>query len=227
MATLWVFPVCLLLVAPICPQSPPQSPPQDARLSRYRITLPEGWRQLTPDEARTLRPKLPIDMHKLWPGALDRFGQVDKWLAGSFDGRCLTVAQQEGEPSLDAEALAIIRSWVEQRGTYVSGKQATVGLNNHPVLEVVTRIQPEHWTKPMQALEIYAPTGGRLIIFEFRAYEDDFVTALPQFRQALGTLVFAREPEGPPKLSDRLQNAAIVGAIVGLVLLVLYKWSRN
>ena len=224
MAILWVLPICLLLVAPVCPQGSPQ----DARPSRYRITLPEGWRRLTPDEARTLQPKLPADLREMVvPGTLDRFGQVDKWLASSFDGRCLTIAQMEGEPSLDAEALATIRSRVEQRGLYVSGRQATVGLNNHPVLEVVTRMQPGHWTKPMQALEIYAPTGGRLIIFEFRAYEDDFATALPQFRQALQTLVFAREPEGPPKLSDRLQNAAIVGAIVGLVLLVLYKWSRN
>ena len=216
MATLWVLPVCLLLATSICSQD------------RYRFTLPDGWRQLTPGESRTLRPKLPGDLREMvLPGVLDRFGQVDKWLAGSFDGRCLTVGLKEGEPPLDAEALATIRSWVEERGTYVSGTLATVGPNNHPVLEVVTRTQPEHETKPMQALEIYAPTGGRLIIFMFRAYEDDFATALPQFRQALQTLVFAREPEGPPKLSDRLQNAAIVGAIVGLVLLVLYKWSRN
>jgi len=237
MATFWVLPVCLLLdsVCPLSPQDSPRSSPQDpaqnlrqdARPSRYGITLPEGWRQLTPDEARTLRPKLPADMHELRPGVLDRFGQVDKWLGGSFDGRCLTVAQMKGEPSLDAEALATIRSRVEERGTYVSGKVAAVGPNNHPVLEVVIRIQPEHSTKAMQALEIYAPTGGRMIILEFRAYEDDFATALPLFRKALGTLIFAREPKGPPKLSDRLQNAAIVGAIVGLILLVLYKWSRN
>lgn len=216
MATLWVLPVCLLLATSICAQD------------RYRLTLPEGWRQLTPGEARTLRPKLPRDLREMvLPGVLDRFGQVDKWLAGSFDGRCLTVGLKAGEPPLDAEALATIRSWVEERGIYVSGTLATVGPNNHPVLEVVTRTQPEHGTKPMQALEIYAPTGGRLIIFMFRAYEDDFATALPLFRQALGTLIFAREAEGPPELSDRLQNAAIVGAIVGLVLLVLYKWSRN
>jgi hypothetical protein len=80
---------------------------------------------------------------------------------------------------------------------------------------------------PMQALEIYAPTGGRLIIFQFRANADDFAAALPQFRKAIATLEFAREPEGPAKLSDRLQNAAIVGAVVGLLLLVLYKWSRR
>ncbi len=49
----------------------------------------------------------------------------------------------------------------------------------------------------------------------------------PQFRQILGTLIFAREAKGPTNLSDRLQNAAIVGAIVGLILLVLYKWSRS
>jgi hypothetical protein len=209
-----VLSVCLLLGVSVCAQ--------DARLSRYRITLPEGWRQLTPAEVRILRPKLPADLREMvLPGTLDRFGPVDSWLKDGFDGRCLTVVEKEGEPPLDAEGLATIRSWVEARGTYVSGKLATVGPNHHPVLEVVSRIPPT------RALEVYAPTGGRVIIFQFRANEDDFAAALPLFRQALETLVFARKPDGPPKLSDRLQNAAIVGAIVGLVLLVLYKWSRK
>ncbi|MHC4897488.1 MAG: hypothetical protein ACYTGW_10315 [Planctomycetota bacterium] len=170
------------------------------------------------------------------PGTVDLFGRVDEWLRGKFDGRCLTVLQREGEPALDAAALLEISSWLEQRTAdsesgceyaYVSGRQATVGAASHPVLEVVTRIQPGDGTKPMRALEVYAPTGGHTVILQFRAYEDDFATALPQFRQVLGTLVFAREPKGPANLSDRLQNAAIVGAIVGLVLLVLYKWSRS
>ncbi len=210
MATLWVLPVCLLLSASLRPQD------------RYSISLPEGWRRLTPDEVRILRPKLPSDLREMvLPGTLDRFGPVDKWLSAGFDGRCLTVAEKEGEPPVDAEGLARIRSWVEAHGTYVSGKQATVGPNGHPVLEVVSRRPPDRF------LEVYAPTGGRLIIFQFRAHEEDFAAALPLFRKALGTLVFAREPKGAPKLSDRLQNAAIVGAIVGVVLLVLYKWSRK
>jgi hypothetical protein len=168
------------------------------------------------------------------PGTLDRYGRVDEWLRTEFDGRCLTVGFQEGELGLDAAALAEIRSWVEgRRGVagfkyaYISGKQATVGQANHPVLEVVVSIQPGDGTRPLQALEIYAPTGGNTVIFELRAYQSDFARALPQFRQFLGTLVFAREAAGPAQLSDRLQNAAIVGAIVGLILLVLYKWSRS
>lgn len=210
---------CLCVLLPVVPVNG-----QD----RYRMAMPDGWRRLTPDEVRALRPELPADLREMVvPGTFDRFGRVDRWLAGNFDGRCLTVAHREGEPSLDAKALARIRSRVEERGVYVSGKQASLGPNEHPVLEVVSRTRPEPGSRPMQALEIYAPTGGRVIIFEFRAYEDDFADALPLFREALATLVFAREPEGPSKLSDRLQNAAIVGAIVGLVLLVLYKWSRS
>ena len=232
-----LLPVCLLLVAPVCPQDSRSSSPDGPKISdgRYECTLPRGWRQLTPDEARTLRPKLPRDLRDPpWPGVVDRCGAVDKWLRGEFDGRCLTVGHKEGEHALDTEALAEIRSVVEGRSaeggftySYVSGKQAAVGQANHPVLEVVTRIQPSDGTRPMQALEVYAPTGGNTVIFELRAYEGDFARALPQFRQVLGTLIFAREAKGPTNLSDRLQNAAIVGAIVGLVLLVLYKWSRS
>lgn len=214
MAPLTVLLASLLLAAGVCAQ--------EERPSRYRIQLPEGWRQMTPGEVRTLRSKLPPDLREMVkPDVLDRFGPVERWLKEGFDGRALTVGQQEGEPALDEEGLAAIRSRVEERGTYVSGKLTKVGLKDHPALEVVRQISS------MQALEIYAPTGGALIVFQFRANVDDFNAALPQFRRAIATLEFAREPKGPAKLSDRLQNAAIVGAIVGLVLLVLYKWSRK
>ena len=231
---------CLLLAATVCPQESRSSRPSAAgqviHRGRYDFVAPSGWRQLTPMEARTLQPKLPADMRKSLPvpGEFDRFGRIDDWLRGEFDGRCLTTFVKSGEPSLTAETLAEVRTQIADRSTrsgfdytLVSAKQTTVGVASHPAFEVVVGIAASGGGKPMRALEIYAPTGGRTVFLEFRAFESDFPAALPEFRKVIATLVFAREPRGPANLSDRLQNAAIVGAIVGLVLLVLYKWTRR
>ena len=73
---------------------------------------------------------------------------------------------------------------------------------------------------------MHAPTGSQKIVMSFTCAENEFARWQPEFRRWLDTLTFARVPDEPATLSDRLWTPILVGGAVGLVLLLLYRHTR-
>ena len=49
----------------------------------------------------------------------------------------------------------------------------------------------------------------------------------PEFERWLSTLTFARVAEKPTTIAERLWTPLLVGAVVGLVLVLLYRYTRT
>lgn len=216
----------LLAAAP-----PAQAARHVSRDGSFSLVLPPRWRQLTPDEARSLAagrdPSMPADVVAPRPAAFYPYGDVDRWLARGFDGRCLTVQRAEGEATIDQDGLARVRAGTVAgaglRREVLSARIAALGPAKHPVLECDSRLQLGEGTRWQRCLELFVPTGGDTLLLAFRAFEDDFAAALPELRAAADTLAFARPGRGPRRLGQRLLYPAMIGALVGVLLLVLRK----
>ena len=213
--------------------------PQEAKfvdpLQAYSFVLPAGWRQITPDEHRLLRDKLPRDVAtRLIPTRIDRFGDVDQWLKEGFDGRCLTIHREDGEPAMTAETLKEVRETAQSKSASTAFRYViedleigTVGEHAHPA--IVSRLKVAHSEagELARVLEFVIPTGGKTVRFSYRAGPKDFDAALPIFRKSAETLEIASPPRGRKELSDKLEMPLIIGGVVGLVFLVLYKMRRG
>ena len=219
----------MLVVGGVASQEPKRHFSMDRSFS---VILPDGWRQLTPDEARTLSRRadkpIPGDVVGPRPAAYYPYGEVDGWLEDGFDGRCLTVVKVDGEPSMDDEGLASVRGQAKDAAggwtrKVLEASVVELGAANHKVIQCTSRLVPGTGARPCLALELFIPTAGDTLILGFRAHEPDFATALPGFREVAATLSVARAARGPSKLGDRLLYPAIIGALVGLLLLVLRK----
>lgn len=201
----------------------------------YRMVLPEGWQQVTPDLARSMRSTMPADLATLINlGLVDRFGAVAAWQNKGFDGRCLTVhIEKGGEPDMSTETLEKIRAGFNERsradGLRYLGEPilGTVGRDKHPAIECRLRILEESGKELSTSLVFIVPTGGVTLRFSFRANAGDFSAAEPVFREIADSLNLSSPPEGKKELSDRLRTPLIIGAVVGLVMLVLYKLNRR
>lgn len=226
---------CLLPLILICAAIPAQDAPvhRDSRRD-YTLELLPGWRQLTPDEGRALRPKLPADLAtRIVLTQLDRFGAIDAWQKDQFDGRCLTIAREDSEPEMTAATLDEVRSIVAARNQdspfqieIVELKLAELGETKIPVIASTIRLTQNG--KPFaEALEFLIPTGGRTLRLSYRASPADFAAAEPLFRRSAASLVLRRPAQGPKDLADKLEMPLIIGGVVGLILLVLYKTRRS
>jgi hypothetical protein len=78
-----------------------------------------------------------------------------------------------------------------------------------------------------QSFDVHAPTGQQQITLSFTCTPEKFAQWQPEFRRWLDTLTFARVPDEPATLSDRLWTPILVGGAVGLVLLLLYRHTRS
>ncbi|MEM7200020.1 MAG: hypothetical protein AAF628_07130 [Planctomycetota bacterium] len=201
-----------------------------ARDRSFSIVLPSGWRQLVPDEARTLQQrfsaKFPPDLLTPRQAGLYPYGPIDAWLRGEVQGRCLTLQKADGEIPVSDEGLADARSPQIAAGWKREVEEARIvelGPDRHPAIECVTALDLGPDAPPIAALELLVPTGGNTLILSFRCWSADLAAALPAFRATTATLQFARPARGESKLSDRLVYPAVVGALVGLLLLVLRK----
>jgi len=215
-----------------------QTPTRNLSLTGiFSLELPPGWRQLTPDEARRLKK----DPGKEFPAALIHpglrtnmypYGHVDRWLAGGFDGRCLCVQLSEGEPGMDQESIDKILSFAKEssaaghRFDIRSSRFSKLGEQGQSVIETRAVRVFEDGARPMQELGFYVPTGGQTLILAFRSFEEDFEQVLPTFERAAATLRFSRPPRGPKRQTNDIVWAAIVGAFVGVLLLLLRRKSR-
>lgn len=214
-------------------QEAPPNPPRFIGLS-FAATLPPNWRPLTVDEEITLRPQLIPDMRHLIPGHRVSYGPVDRWLESGFDGTALLVELSEApEIPADEAGIAQIRSrWdtytspTGDRRTVLSAHIIGLGADHHQAIECRIRSIPGDGGKAVEALEFYVPTGGHLLILSFRSWEDTFPEALTTFREMAGTLTFARPSQGPEELADRLLYAALIGVLIGLLLLAANRARR-
>ena len=209
------------------------------RSQLFSLVLPADWRQITPDEARTLRASgsggFSRDLLDPKPAEFYPYGNVDRWLADKrFDGRCMSVIVSDGEPAEGDEALTAIRQYAAEytqagRGSYeiLASQWTQVGPDAHPAIECLSRRQTPDDARPIRLLELFAPSGGRTIVLAWRAFDDDFDAAEPVFREAADSLRFAREPRGQRDLSNDIIYIAVIGAIVGLLLAVMRGRGRT
>ena len=201
----------------------------------YSMVLPDGWKQVSPDLARTMRNGMPADLAILLNrGRVDRFGAVDAWQNHGFDGRCLTIhTQHDGEPSLTTETLDQIQTRFIERSqandlSYVGEpKISTIGHDQHPAIECELHIATQAGQALSTSLVFIVPTGGQTIRFSFRANETDFEAAEPLFRRLAASISLSSPAEGQKELSDKLQTPLIIGAVVGFLMLALYKLNKR
>lgn len=222
---------CIVTAAVLTGQGSKFEDPQ----RRFTLTLPPDWRQMTPDEALKLRSTMPADVATLLvPGRLDRFGAVDRWLKQDFDGQCLTIQSEDGEPAMDDETLEEVRATARAKSAgakfrYVveSLEFVTLGPSEHRGIELDMSIRDSTDKVVYRVLEYVVPSAGATFRFSYRAAPDGFAAAMSQFRQSASTIDLARPAQGRKELSDKLRMPLIIGAVVGLVLLVLYKMNRG
>lgn len=226
--------VCLLTAVCLVGPAVAQAPAETKRVTEqmFAANLPVDWRTMTPDEMFTLEDSLPYLMRVTNPGWYYSVGAVDRWLETGFDGRALCVSVQSGEIPIEQSSIDTIReSWAEPRdGVYrefVSGEISTLGKDEHPVIECRLRSPASGSIPAIEALEFYVPTSGHLLILSFRSWQDDFDQAAPIYRRIADSMTFPRPPRGAEELSDRLFDAAIIGGLVGLALIIIRMMVRR
>ena len=202
----------------------------------YQIELPEGWRQIAPGEAVTLsevESELPA-VHPTNPRKYYTVGPIDKWLKGQLDGPWLQAMERADSMYLDDDYAELVRdTWRKQTETtdishVVEDVQLKkVGTQQIECVVVVRTSSPPAPRVKHKSLDIHAPTAKQQVLLSFGCPEDQFARWQPEFERWLETLTFARKPEEPATLTDRLWTPILVGGAVGLVLLLLYKHTRS
>jgi len=224
-----------LLVFAATTAAPAQQQTFVAQNGTFQIELPPGWRTLSPGEARTIGslPGAPMQLGFVQPRLFYAVGPVDEWLQGRFEQPWLWVVEQDNEWVVEDDfAERLSEMWREngaargmQHELTATGREA-VGPQQHAVLTAVRRtIQPEG--PPLRSLDVYAPTGGRQVSLSLTCRDDQFDRWQPEFRSWLQTVRFARPAQGQPELSDRLWTPLAAGAVVTILLLLLYKHTHR
>ena len=207
----------------------------------YQIDLPAGWRQIAPNEAVQLseNPAAPRDVHPAQPTAIYSIGPIDAWLQGDFSGSWIYVIERRDQWYIADDFDQTIRQhWREQSSssevTHVVHEVAREKLGTQGVECIVaTRTStpkgsgtPQGSGQAVRSLDVHAPTAKQQIVLSFTCPEEQFAQWQPEFRSWLASLTFARPAQDPATLADRLWTPMLVGAGVGLVLLLLYKHTR-
>ena len=227
----WPASACIALGA-LC--LPPQERQRFMSQTRsFSIELPSAWRQVTPSELPDLRAILPADVRVTRPTSFYTLGPVNRWLVGDYDGVHLVVQEQRNELSMDQDGVdRILQHWQDVSGKeglrheVLSWEISEVGPDGHPAILCERLIRPDEPGPAIQSLDAYIPTGGRQILLSFRSSQEDFSQHLPEFRKMLASATFARAARGSETLGSKLVFPAVVGALVGLILLVLHRRRR-
>jgi hypothetical protein len=134
----------------------------------------------------------------------------------------------------DDVATELAAAWRERspetgdlRQQVATAHRTKVGPRQHEVVTAERTTTSVSRGTETKSLDVYAPTGGRQISLAFTCPAADFATREPEFRRWLETLEFAMPPRGQQTLSDKLWTPIIAGAVVGVVLLLLYRYSRR
>lgn len=206
------------------------------RLRSFQVHLPKDWRQLAPAEVRPVREAckdMPYDLRQNEPALFYGVGPVDRWHAGEFDGTYLYVVEQDAEWHLDGDLRERLQHMWDHKGerdghryTVVRAEKAEVGFDAYAAVVAERRIEPAVG-RVQRSLDVHVPTGGREVTLCFTCWDDEWATREPELRRRIATLSFARPARGEVTLSDRLWTPILLGAGVGLVLVVLYKRNRR
>lgn len=225
----------VLAVAVVTATPAQELKPFVANTGTFQITLPANWRQLAPGEARRIAtlPGAPKDLGYVEPRLFYAVGPVDEWLQGRFDSPWLWVVEQDNEWVVeDGFAERLAQMWRDKGDStgvvheLAETGRANVGPGNHPVLTTLRASTPKDGVAT-RSIDVYAPTGGRQVSLSLTCRADLFDRWQPEFRRWLQTLRFARPAQGQPGLSDRLWTPLLTGAVVTVLLLVLYKHTRR
>lgn len=206
----------------------------------WSIVAPEGWRQLTPDEAKLLRDHhaglVPDDLLHPFPGIEYCLGPVAQWLAGRSDGASLSVHESNHEPLLDDGMLQDLRRELRERATaaglqleILELERTTRGPDRHPVAQARLRVQLVPNGPFYRTTEIYAPSAGRLVALRFRAPEAAWAELGAQLESSLDTVTMAQPPSTTKTETkgSKILWAAVLGALVGVILVQVRKHSRR
>jgi hypothetical protein len=232
------FVAALAMLAIVCPAQTELREFRN-RAMTFRIDLPANWRQLAPNEALRIseNPKAPAELGLSQPNGYYAIGPVDEWLAGVFTSPWLQVLEQDDEwhvgDDLAAFAAELAEKWrkkgaamgVEYEVTDI--RRDKVGAQAREVLTARRTSTPKPPRLPLASLDVHAPAGGQEVILCFTCHAPEFARWDQEFHRWLQTLSFAHAARGEPKLSDRLWTPILGGALVGLVLLLLYKHTRS
>lgn len=208
---------------------------------RFAITLPEGWRALTPDEGRKLAAttdrRLPLEFAEPAPPHVLVFGAADLWLAAGFDGHGLVVAEQPGEPEIGPAGVAAIRAHWEGSAEgpgphYVveAIEPGAVGAGAHPA--ILARLRGTDGSASWLRFDAYVPTGGDTLIFALRwpapvSREDATAEGAAAWARLAATIKIARAARGSAELGGRLLWAVLLGLGIGLILHSVRKRQRK
>lgn len=222
------------------PQHAPQQGPATARFvdrtRSFALDLPADWRQVAPTESRQLAAKyedLPVNLTRNEPVFCYPVGPVDRWLGGTFDGAYLYVVEQDNEWQLDdAFASRLQEMWRAKgeadatRYELEDVRRVAMATSGDDVVTCVRTSIPANG-RAQRSIDVYAPTGGRQLSLAFTCWRDDFPAWEERFRAMIASATFARPARGEQTIGDRLWSPLVTGAAVGLVLLVLYRHSRQ
>jgi len=201
----------------------------------FQLDLPEGWRQIAPNEAVQIgaNAQAPPNITPTSPRSLYTVGPIDTWLAGDLDGPWLRVIERKDAWYIDDDYEQTVRdNWRQQSDStdvWHQVEQVKLEKIGTQQVECIVAIRTSTPPKPRvatQSLDIHVPTANQQLIFSFGCPVDQFSQLQPKFRRWLETLTFARVAEAPATLADRLWTPLLVGGAVGIVLLLLYKHTR-
>lgn len=203
----------------------------------FRVDLPEGWRQLAPREVAVVEaavPDLPRDIRENEPSMYFAIGAVEEWRKGTFDGRFLYVVYQDNEWQIDGDIAAQLQElWRKKsvpdgvRYEVAQVAKAELGPDRHPAITCVRTSTPARGGIPLQSLDVYVPSGGMQLSLSFTCFARDFAQHEASLRAMANSLGFARRAKGEAKPADRMWTPILVGAVVGLVLVFLYRSRRR
>ena len=200
----------------------------------FQIELPSGWRQIAPNEAVKLseNEQSPALLRLAQPSHFYAVGPIAQWLAGDFSGPWLYVVEQRDEWYIEEDFEETVREHWREQGLRTGDHHDVASVHREKLgtqqveCVVATRQSTSKGSDRYQSLDIHAPTGRQQITLSFTCAPEDFAKRSPEFRSWLESLTFARVPEEPATISDRLWTPILVGGVVGLILLLLYRHTR-
>lgn len=226
-----------LLVRPATAQQQPAATETFRNYNRtFQIELPSGWRQVAPGEAVRIGddPDAPPVLRLAAPRQYYGVGPVDGWLAGDFSSPWLYVFEQRDEWHVADDYAATLRELWRKHGE-ANGLEhqlrdihlEKLGTQQVECIVAIRTTTPKPPAKQRVSLDVHAPTARQQITLSFTASPEAFDRWQPEFRKWLTTLTFARIAEEPKSLMDRLWTPILVGGAVGLILIVLYRYTRS
>ena len=201
----------------------------------FQLELPEGWRQIAPNEAVALKdqPDAAPGLYPTQPRLMYTVGPIDDWLNGDLSGAWLRVIERKDTWYIGDNFESFIREhWRQASGNTDVAHQiddvslVKIGTQQVECITAIRTSTPPPQRPATRSLDIHIGTANQQLTLSFGAALADFDKWQPKFHDWLESLVLARVAEAPQTLSDRLWTPLLVGGAVGLVLLLLYKHTR-